>query len=127
MKLKKTILSFVLLCTLTLPTVAFAAVDTYTFSYDFKYRLNSQLFSFSNGTHSRTLKITPQVPGNFSVDLYRANNAGVGVLQDTKSFSGDKEVSKKFSVKNKNGKFQFRMRKADNGKYVVGHGLFIDK
>ncbi|KXZ23162.1 hypothetical protein AXI59_10600 [Bacillus nakamurai] len=127
MKLKKAFLSMVLLGTLTVPTVAFAAKDTYTFYYDFKYKLNSEIFSFSSGTHSRTMKITPSVPGKFSIDLYRANTLGVGVLQDTKSFSGSKEVTKKYSVKTANGKFQLRLRKADDGKYVVGYGLFIDR
>ncbi|MCY7802329.1 MULTISPECIES: hypothetical protein [Bacillus subtilis group] len=126
MKFKKAFYSLVLLGVLTVPTVAFAA-SSYTFSYDFKYKLNSDLISFSRGTHSRTLKINPTVPGKFSVDLYRANNLGVGVLQSTLTFSGDKEVSKKFTVKNADGKFQLRFRKADDGKYVVGYGLLLDK
>ncbi|MBT2575562.1 hypothetical protein J7E26_16780 [Bacillus sp. ISL-51] len=130
MKPKKAFLSFILLGTLTVPTVAFAAsagtYGTYTFHYDFKYKLNSGLFELKSGTHSRTVKITPEVPGKFSLDLYRANTLGVGVLQDTKSFSGKQQVEKKYSVKNTNGKFQFRMRKADDGKYVVGYGLVRD-
>ncbi|MCG0590540.1 hypothetical protein JR311_02055 [Bacillus velezensis] len=126
MKLKKAFYSLVLLGALTVPTVAFA-VGSYTFHYDFKYKLNSDLISFSRGTHSRTLKINPTVGGKFSVDLYRANTLGVGVLQSTVTISGSKEVTKKFTVKNADGKFQLRLRKADDGKYVVGYGLLLDK
>lgn len=52
---------------------------------------------------------------------------GVGVLQSTVTISGSKEVTKKFTVKNADGKFQLRLRKADDGKYVVGYGLLLDK
>ncbi|MFE4524916.1 hypothetical protein ACFRCQ_22895 [Cytobacillus firmus] len=126
-KVKKLVYLVTLITILTLPATSALAYYNHNYTYDFKYKLNSNKYLLTPDGAYIYMKNNSDgggLGGAFYVDLYKAGGWGSTYI-GTEYFPRDGSRSVKFEEGGW-GDYWFSMRKTDDGWYVEGSGELSD-
>ncbi|MBN8190579.1 hypothetical protein JI667_00325 [Bacillus sp. NTK074B] len=124
-KLKKIITVLSLVAILSAPAASVFAYS-HNYAFDFKYKLNSNIYYLDPGTKNR-IYIENDANGGAGVyyfDLYKGDSFGstyLGTSSFPRNGRGYVDLPGKGS-----GKYWFTLRKSDDGAYVKGNGEIAD-
>ena len=124
MNLKKFMSGLLVVGISVLPAVSYA-YSSGNFAYDFKYKLTSRDWAFDD--NMKHLKMETKTTANggaksFKVELYRVVNGKANFISE-RTVNTTLNTTQRFGWTGVNkGTYRFVMKKADDGKHIVGSG-----
>lgn len=129
-KIKKVFSVTILTAILALPAIT-ALAYTHSYTFNFKYGLNSNLYTLNPTNDYVYIENTSNTYGGsptsnvYYVDLFYADSWGSSYVGTTQ-FPRDGSTIQGIFTNEGGGKYWFKMSKSDDGEYVDGYGRITD-